>query len=288
MTTTYVFPGQGSHRVGMGEAAFGRYPHLVRQADSVLGYSVADLCLSGPAERLGDTRYTQPALYVAGSLAYLERVRETGIVPSLLAGHSLGEYVALFAAGAFDFLTGLELVAERARLMAEAGDGGMCAVIGLDAGRVTELLADVAPEGVTVANLNAPRQVVLSGPRGLHDTLRGPLVDGGARSVVSLPVSGAFHSPHMRPAAERFGAFLRSYRFNDLKIPVLSNVTARPHEDASLGELLTRQLVEPVRWTECVGYALDQPGGDVVEVGPGRVLTGLLRQLRESRAEAAA
>ncbi|MBA0052406.1 [acyl-carrier-protein] S-malonyltransferase [Streptomyces sp. AJS327] len=272
----------------MGEAAFGRYPHLVRQADSVLGYSVADLCLSGPAERLGDTRYTQPALYVAGSLAYLERVRETGIVPSLLAGHSLGEYVALFAAGAFDFLTGLELVAERARLMAEAGDGGMCAVIGLDAGRVTELLADVAPEGVTVANLNAPRQVVLSGPRGLHDTLRGPLVDGGARSVVSLPVSGAFHSPHMRPAAERFGAFLRSYRFNDLKIPVLSNVTARPHEDASLGELLTRQLVEPVRWTECVGYALDQPGGDVVEVGPGRVLTGLLRQLRESRAEAAA
>lgn len=283
MTTVHLFPGQGSHRIGMGREQFVRYPHLVRQADELLGYSVEELCLTGPSERLGDTRYTQPALYVVDALSYLDQVRDTGVVPSLLAGHSLGEYVALFAGGAFDFLTGLEVVAERARLMSTAPPGGMAAVIGLGVEDLRTALDRHHADGVDIANINAPTQVVVSGPREELSRLSAPLGDAGASAVSPLPVSGAFHSRYMAPAAHEFARFLGRYRFNRIKIPVLSNVTARPYDDGELADLLARQLTEPVRWTDCMAYVLDQPDSEVTEVGPGRVLEGVLRRIREQR-----
>ncbi|MEI5033007.1 acyltransferase domain-containing protein [Streptomyces sp. S1A(2023)] len=206
MTLIHVFPGQGSHRPGIGKDLFPKFPHLVRQADSVLGRSITDLCLNASAKELTDTRNTQTAMYVVGALSYLDAVRETGQVPDAVAGHSLGEYVALFAAGAFDFLTGLEIVVRRGELMAQAPEGGMAAVMGVEPERIREVLARHAP-GVDIANLNAPGQTVVAGPRDQIKGLNAAFGDE-ARTVVPLHVGGAFHSRYMADAAEEFGAFL--------------------------------------------------------------------------------
>ncbi|MFE6286677.1 ACP S-malonyltransferase [Streptomyces sp. NPDC057877] len=281
MTVAHVFAGQGSQRVGMGADLLGSYPNLVRQADAALGYSIADLCLNGPAERLSDTRYTQPAIYVVDALAYVDSVRTTGVIPDVVAGHSLGEYAALFAAGAFDFRTGLEIVARRAALMAEAGAGAMAAVIGLAESEVREVL-DAEDTDVDLANLNAPDQIVVSGsPAGIRQVTQA--LSPRATAVVPLPVSGAFHSRHMRPAAETFDRFLRQYVFGRLKIPVIANATARPYEDTGIRELLSRQLWSPVRWTDTVHHLLTLPDCELREIGPGNVLTGLTRRIREAR-----
>ncbi|MHC0432839.1 ACP S-malonyltransferase [Streptomyces sp. O3] len=282
MTVIHVFPGQGAHRVGMGEELFATYPHLVRQADRILGYSLSDLCLKGPEQRLSDTRHTQCAMYTVGALSYVDRVRTTGEIPDFVAGHSLGEYVALFAAGAFDFATGLELVAKRAALMADAGPGAMAAVLGVTADRVRAVLArDDAPP-VDVANLNAPEQTVVSGAPDAV-TAASALLNEEAKAVVPLKVSGAFHSRLMAPAAREFERFLAGYRFAPLRIPVIANVTARPYEDHETADLLVRQLTGSVRWTESVAHLLDQPEPEFHELGPGQVLTGLIGQIRAQR-----
>ncbi|WP_309059779.1 ACP S-malonyltransferase [Streptomyces sp.] len=282
MTVIHVFPGQGAHHVGMGRRLFESYPHLVRQADAVLGYSIEELCLTGPEKRLSDTRYTQCAVYVVGALSYVDRVRASGRLPDFLAGHSLGEYVALFAAGAFDFVTGLELVAERAAAMAEAGPGAMAAVLGITADRVREILARGGAPEVDIANLNAPEQTVVSGPPdAIAEAMT--LLRKETRAVVPLKVSGAFHARPMAPAAARFERFLRGYRFAPLRIPVVSNATARLYDDTETAALLVRQLTSPVRWTESVEYLLDQPEPEFHELGPGQVLTGLIAQIRAGR-----
>lgn len=266
----------------MGRELFGSYPHLVRQADATLGYSIEELCLEGPEQRLSDTRYTQCAMYVVGALSYIDRVRATGELPDFVAGHSLGEYVALFAAGAFDFVTGLELVAERAALMAGAGPGAMAAVLGITAERVREILAGDDAPAVDIANLNAPEQTVVSGPPdAVAEAVT--LFKRETRAVVPLKVSGAFHARPMAPAAAEFERFLRGYRFAPLRIPVVSNATARPYEDTEIAALLVRQLTSPVRWTESVEYLLDQPEPEFRELGPGQVLTGLIGQIRAGR-----
>ncbi|BCB74877.1 hypothetical protein GCM10022251_54080 [Phytohabitans flavus] len=277
MTVVYVFPGQGSHRVGMGEGLFERYPHLVRQADSVLGYSIAELCLRGSAERLTDTRYTQPAIYVVNALSYLERVRDTAVIPDIVAGHSVGEYAALFAGGAFDFVTGLELVDERARCMASAGPGAMGAVIGLPAQELRDRLADLS-EAVDIANLNSETQTVISGPPDEIDRVIAALRRADGVTAIRLKVSGAFHSRYMAGAAERFGPHLDRYRYGLLRLPVVANATARPYADGTVADLLRRQVTAPVRWAETVRYLLDQPDPRIEEIGSGDVLTRLLPQ----------
>ncbi|WP_446038275.1 ACP S-malonyltransferase [Streptomyces sp. SID1121] len=279
MTLVHLFPGQGAHRQGMGRDLFPRYPHLVRRADALLGYSVEELCLDAPADKLTDTRYTQCSLYVVGALGYLDQVRESGEVPDFVAGHSLGEYVALFAAGAFDFLTGLELVRHRAEAMAKAGPGAMAAVIGLTEEALREALRE-HPE-VDIANLNAPTQIVISGSAADVREASGSL-GGRAEAVIPLKVSGAFHSRHMATAAEEFGTALRRFRLAPLRIPVVANTTARPHTDDRLADELRRQLTSPVRWTETVRFLLERPEPVLHEVGPGQVLTGLVRKIREA------
>jgi malonyl CoA-acyl carrier protein transacylase len=287
MTVVHLFPGQGSHQPGMGRDLFGRYPLLMRQADSLLGWSVEELCLAGTRERLSDTRYTQCAVYVVDTLTYIERVRTQGIVPDAMAGHSLGEYAALFAAGAFDFLTGLELVAQRAALMADAGPGAMAAVMGVDATTVHGWLAELSGgDAVDVANLNTPSQTVISGPVDAIEALLPALRDGGA-TAARLDVSGAFHSRYMASAAAAMGEVLTRYRFGRLKIPVVANVTAAPYADGQVAELLRRQITEPVRWVETLEHLLRLPEPEIVEVGPGQVLTRLLAQTRDHQATSA-
>ncbi|MDN3268136.1 ACP S-malonyltransferase [Streptomyces sp. MA15] len=281
MTLIHVFPGQGSHRPGIGRDLFPKFPHLVRQADSVLGRSVTDLCLNASAQELTDTRNTQTAMYVVNALSYLDAVRETGRVPDAVAGHSLGEYVALFAAGTFDFLTGLEIVIRRGELMAQAPEGGMAAVMGVPADRIREILPERAP-AVDVANLNAPGQIVVSGPREDIARLRDVFGDE-AKAVVPLNVGGAFHSRYMADAAAEFGTFLTQYRLAAPRIEVISNVTARPYGTDDPADLLTRQIASPVRWTESVEHLLERPEPEFREVGPGQVLTGLIAQIKTQR-----
>lgn len=284
----FVFPGQGSQKRGMGQGLFDEvreYAAVERDVDAILGYSMRKLCLEDADNRLKDTQYTQPSLYVANALHYYKAVAD-GQRPDYVAGHSLGEYNALLAAGVFDFLTGLRLVKKRGELMSQAKDGGMAAVIGLDADAIANVLRDNGLGGIDVANFNSPSQTVVSGP--VDEIKRaGPLFEAaGARMCMPLPVSAAFHSRYMEDAAKRFAEFLAPMTFAAPKVPVIANVTAEPYpvEDASeaVKALLVRQITHSVQWVRSVRY-LDAQGVDqFAEMGPGNVLTRLVQQIRQS------
>ncbi|WKU05547.1 ACP S-malonyltransferase [Micromonospora sp. HUAS LYJ1] len=279
-----IFPGQGAQVRGMGQGLFDAYPDLCGEASEVLGYSIRELCLSDPRRELGRTEFTQPALYVVGALAYL-RWREENDEPAFLAGHSLGEYTALYAAGAFDFATGLRLVRRRGELMSMTGGGGMVAVTGVNQAGVAKLLDAGGFDTLTVANDNSPVQSVVSGDTAAIEALGGYLTERGIRWV-RLRVSGAFHSTLMRPARDQFREFLAGFRLGDPRIPVIANATARAYPPGRTAALLTDQIVRPVRWTDSVRHLLDQGVGDFVELG-GRVLGKLVEQVRSTPREPA-
>ena len=279
MSVIYVFPGQGSQQRGMGKGLFERFPELVGEADAQVGYSLAKLCLDDPEEQLGQTQFTQPALYVVNALTHLARLQDGQPPPDFLAGHSLGEYNALFAAQVFDFRTGLALVRKRGELMAQVQGGAMAAILGLTPERVADLLRNFAFETIDVANYNSDRQTVIAGPAADVKEVVPIFEEAGARAI-RLKVSGAFHSRMMRPVAEQFRAFLAAVAFAPPKAPVIANVTAQPYAAESVAELLARQLASPVQWTETVRFLLRQPEPQFEEVGPGKVLTGLIRQIR--------
>lgn len=264
-----LFPGQGAQRVGMGAELFGAFPDLVARADDILGLSLAKLCREGPAERLMETRLTQPAVYAVGALAYLSR-RETIPPPDYLLGHSVGEYVALFAAEVFDFETGLRLVKARGELMGAAQGGGMAAVLGLDADAVAAVLAEHAPGEVHAANYNTPRQIVISGKREAVARLEAAFRKAGATYFKVLDVSGAFHTPFMAPARDAFRAVVADTAFAPPRIPVISNVTARPHDAATLRERMVEQITAPVRWSDSIRYLLARglAPADFEEIAP--------------------
>jgi len=281
MSIVFVFPGQGSQKKGMGEGIFERFPDLVREADAELGYSLPELCLSDPQNLLGQTQFTQPALYSVSAMAYLARTREGGDPPDFLAGHSLGEYNALFAGGAFDFLTGLKLVRKRGELMAAVRGGGMAAIIGITAERVGDLLDNFAFDRVERANFNSPSQTVISGPT--EDVAAVSVLFKEAGAVVfPLKVSGAFHSRMMEHVGARFRLFLDGFTFQDPKIPVIANVSGRPYEPGAIRDTLAAQITRPVQWTETVRYLSGLGNPMFVEVGPGTVLTGLIRQIQKA------
>ncbi|PAZ15129.1 malonyl CoA-acyl carrier protein transacylase [Streptomyces sp. SA15] len=290
MTTVHMFAGQGVQRPGMGKDLFYRYPDLTEEADAVLGYSVRELCLTGGRDgQLDDTRYTQPAVYVVNALSYRAQVERDG-PPDLALGHSLGEYNALEAAGVLGFAQGLELVAARAAGMARITGGGMSVVIGLRETVLRFLLHRSGFGSVHLANLNAPDQLVLAGPREDLEMMELILQDAGARLARRLPVSGPFHSPHMSPTARELAALLRRTAFRPPRIPVVSNRTARPHRYEDLADTLAEQVDHPVRWAESVEWVLGHgPGGErrdgppprFVEVGGGAVLTGMVRRISE-------
>lgn len=276
----YVFPGQGSQHVGMGKELFDRFPEKVGLADELLGYSMRELCLQNPEGRLNRTEYTQPALFVVNALSFYDALERTGRQPDMTAGHSLGEYNALLAAGVIDFRTGVTLVAERGRLMSRGEPGtGMAAVIGLDAERTASLLERNRLDRLDVANLNAPTQAVISGPLKEIEAAQAIFEEAGGR-YIRLNVSAAFHSRCMQPAKERFAAFLRDFRFQPPRIPVFANVTARPYPADGAAALLAEQIVGSVRWVETVRRMMAEGATEFLELGPKHVLTELIRQIR--------
>jgi [acyl-carrier-protein] S-malonyltransferase len=282
----WVFPGQGSQAVGMGKALYEAYlpvRDLFERADEVLGRSISRLCFEGPADELQQTANAQPALLVT-EIAHLEalRLRYAGELspPAYVAGHSLGEYSALVAAGALSFEDGLRLVAERGRLMQAAGSGepaGMAAVLGLAAEEVDAVCREV---GVDLANLNAPDQVVISGPLAALEQAATLAKERGARRVVPLQVSAAFHSRWMRTMAREFGRAIEATPIADPRVPVVANVTARPVSDpAEVRRLLEEQTYSSVRWVDSVRYMEAEGVTTFVEIGPGKVLGGLVRRI---------
>ncbi|WP_437643509.1 ACP S-malonyltransferase [Sorangium sp. So ce362] len=276
---TYMFPGQGSQSQGMGGELFAEFPAITAKADEVLGYSIRELCSEDPRQQLGQTQFTQPALYVVNALMFLKR-RQKEALPDFLVGHSLGEYNALFAAGVFDFETGLELVKKRGELMSQARDGGMAAVAGLAPEQVRKVLAQNGAEAVDVANINSPSQVVIAGGKHEISRLQAPFERAGAKRYTVLRVSAAFHSRFMRPAMEEFGRFLTSHRFAPPAIPVISNLTARPYRADRIRDTLCEQIASPVRWCESIRYLMGKGVKEFVECGHGIVLTGLYSQIR--------
>ncbi|MFF2910656.1 ACP S-malonyltransferase [Paenibacillus sp. NPDC057934] len=277
----YVFPGQGAQRVGMGGDLFDEFPKITRQADRILGYSIKELCHTDQGKRLQKTQYTQPALFTVNSLMYMKAVADTGVRPDIVAGHSLGEYNALFAAGAFDFATGLQLVQKRGELMSLAQGGGMAAVIGLDADAVKHVLERNQLSEIDVANYNSPRQLVLSGLKEDIDRAQPIFESVVGANYIPLFVSGAFHSRYMQEAMKRFEVFLESFEFAELDIPVLSNVDARPYKYKDIKSNLTRQITSSVKWCETVQVMMGLPSLEMKEIGPGHVLSGLLKNIRE-------
>jgi [acyl-carrier-protein] S-malonyltransferase len=285
-SVAYVFPGQGAQSAGMGLDLYNTYPaarEAFDEADASLGFPLSHLCFEGPEEELTKTHNVQPAILVV-SIACLRALREAAMAdlpsPAFVAGHSLGEYTALVAAGAMDLADAVLLVRERGRLMYEAGlknPGGMLAVIGLDEEIVRGIAADT---GTEISNVNCPGQLVISGAAAAL-TEAGKLAKArGARIVIPLKVSGAFHSALIEPVLGEFSQVVANARFRPPLIPVISNVTAQPLTDVnSIEEELVKQLRNCIQWQRSVEYMVQSGIAAFYEVGPGAVLTGLIKRI---------
>lgn len=272
--TAWVFPGQGSQSVGMGADLLtsALAQERLAIADDILGWSVAEVCARAD-DTVSETLYTQPCLYLVESLL-VDLLKEQGSTPDIVAGHSLGEYVALYTAGVFDFASGLRLVQRRGELMAQISDGVMAALMGFDRAELDGKIAETG--GVVLANDNNPGQVVISGTPAAVDAV---IASIKTKRAVKLNVSGAFHSPLMAPAAHEFTEILQAVEFQTATTPVLSNVDPTPTIEAeTLKDRLSQQMTGSVRWRE-ISLALPEQGIEqVIEVGPGNVLTGLIKR----------
>ncbi|MCG3203414.1 MAG: Malonyl CoA-acyl carrier protein transacylase [Elusimicrobia bacterium] len=283
----FLFPGQGSQCIGMGKLAIEKSPasrQLFEKADHILGFSLSNIMLNGPDDQLRDTAITQPALFVS-SAAALELLKEKGIQGAYAAGHSLGEYSALYSSGVFTFEMGVRLVRERGLAMNEGGKanpGTMAAIIGLDSGKIEEVCREAAGDDLicSPANYNSDSQVVISGSLLAVKKAMELATLAGAAKVVQLNVSGAFHSALMGSAAHKMKSVLQQTTFVDSGIPVITNVDAQPTQSASeFKEKLFKQIDHPVRWNESMKKLLELGAESFIEVGSGRVLSTLIKKL---------
>ncbi|MHB1126014.1 MAG: ACP S-malonyltransferase [Bacillota bacterium] len=282
----FVFPGQGSQYVGMGQQLAESCPEarqVFDDADRALGFSISRICFEGPEETLKQTMYTQPAILTV-SIACLQVLSARGIRPEFAAGHSLGEYSALVAAGVLDFTDAIRLVHARGRYMEEAVPGGrgtMAAILGLTGDEVQEVCRQVSGSGlVQPANFNCPGQVVIAGERAAVVAAMEMAVERGAKKAVPLTVSGPFHSTLMRPAGDKLAGNIQETTFSEPGFPVVANVSADYiHYAEEARALLIRQVSEPVLWEQSVRRLLADGADRFVEVGPERVLSGLIRKI---------
>lgn len=282
MSLICLFPGQGSQSKGMGAELFDRYPDWTAEADAILGYSIRQLCVEDADNQLGLTQFTQPALYTVNALTYRARLDDGGAAPDFVAGHSLGEYNALQAAGVFSFGTGLQLVKQRGALMGQVSGGGMAAVIGLAPEQIQEVLESTeAGRRIDVANFNSFDQTVIAGPKDDLAVVKAQFEAAGVRAYIPLNVSAPFHSRYMRTAQVTFAAVLQDVSFAPPQIPVISNVSARPYEADLVRQTLSEQIGNSVRWLESMLFLLSQPDATFEEVGPGSVLSKLLAGIRK-------
>jgi [acyl-carrier-protein] S-malonyltransferase len=282
----FLFPGQGSQFAGMGKSLADAYPSarlVFEEADQALGFALSKLCFEGPDEDLKLTQNTQPAMLTV-SIAALAALRENGFAPNYVAGHSLGEYSALVAAGGLPFAAAVRLVRNRGQYMQDAvapGVGAMAALLKLPEGKLEAILEEAAQgEVVTAANLNSPDQVVIAGHTAAVNRAVELAKAAGAKRAVLLPVSAPFHCPLMKPAQERLAVDLNSIAFSDLSIPLINNWQAREVRSAAdARQGLSEQVPNPVRWMDSIRYLAAHGVGRFIEVGAGSVLTGLLRNI---------
>jgi malonyl CoA-acyl carrier protein transacylase len=281
----YVFPGQGAQSKGIGKNLFDKIPLykvLEKDLDRIAGFSIRDMCLNADADTLKQTDITQPCLYVVNALHW-EEAKATGKTPSFVAGHSLGEYNALFAANSFDLQTGLYLVRERGHLMAKAHSGGMAAVLGLPLEKIENVLKSPKHQSIDIANYNTPSQIVISGPKDDIIDVEADMTKAGATMFIPLTVGAAFHSRYMINAADEFSRTLKDVHLRSPAIPVVSNATARAYPNNATSEeiasLLSQQINSPVLWDSSIAYLRGAGVTEFKEIGPGTTLTRMISQI---------
>ncbi len=283
----FVFPGQGSQNVGMGKDFHDNFPEarsVFEQASDTLGEDMADLCFNSDEETLSLTANAQPAILTASIAALYVMRKETGIAPEFVAGHSLGEYSALVATGAIEFADALRTVRKRGELMQKAapsGGGAMAAIIGLGKEEVGNICVNCSVNGghVSPANYNSPEQTVISGHAHAVKNASQSALESGAKKAIALKVSAPFHCSLMRPAAEKLTEILENIEISPINVPVVTNLEAtRNTEPERVKKLLLEQITNPVKWCESVEYMKNMGVGRFIEIGPGKVLCGLIRR----------
>ena len=276
MKKVTMFPGQGSQYKGMGKALFSKYKAETQLASDILQYDLEELCVQDPNRELVKTQFTQPALYVVNHFRY----KELNATPDYSVGHSLGEYNALLAAGGFSFEAGLKMVQKRGQLMAAASGGSMAAVLGIDTEALKEKMNTPEYADLDIANYNTPTQTVISGP---GESIKTIVKNFSAQNIriIPLQVSAPFHSRYMAPAAKEFSEFLKGFHFETLKIPVISNVTARPYDNSEIAKLLSQQISGSVKWCETIQYLMGKNVEEYQENGRG-VLTKMVTEIRKT------
>ena len=285
--TAFLFPGQGSQSVGMGKDLADHFPvarAVFEEADQALGFSISKLCFEGPEEELRKTFNPQPAILTV-SVAALRVMQEAGLACDITAGHSLGEYSALVAAGVLEFADAVRLVNKRGQFMQEAvplGEGAMAAVMGLDREKVVEICAEVEKEvgAVQAVNFNCPGQIVIAGKTTAVEKAAAALKAAGAKRAIMLPVSAPFHSTLLQPAAAKLAVELDKVPFHEPKLPVVANVTGKiANTSHEIKQLLVTQAANPVLWEDCVAAIAASGVMSSVEIGPGKVLTGFTKKI---------
>lgn len=279
---TYLFPGQGAQYKGMGKELFSEFPEIVTIADSILNYSIEELCLNDEFGQLDNTEYTQPALYVVNCLYYLRMIKETEKRPDYIIGNSLGEYNALYAAGCISFEEGLRLVQKRGKLMGRLNGGSMAAVLGLSSKKIKDiLLKENISDSVQISNYNTKYQNVISGASNIIDNILPVLIKNGANRAVKLKVSGAFHSKYMKEAQDEFASELRKVKFKEAKCKVISNLYGIPYEKKYIYNTLLQQISNPVRLFESIKYAIECGTTEFIEVGPKKTMTKIVNTIKK-------
>lgn len=275
---SYMFPGQGSQEKGMGKNLFNEFPKVIEEANQILGYSIKEICLNDPNGELNQTQFAQPAIFIVNALHYYKKREETGEKPNFLIGHSLGELNALLAAECFNFEVGVKIVKKRGELMSNVVGGGMAAILNASKVEIERTLKENKFNNIELSNFNTSTQIVISGPKDEIIKSESFFQKGNIRFII-LKTSGAFHSKYMQPAKEEFESFLNEISFNDFKIPVISNVTAREYKNNDIKNTLAKQITSPVKWSDSIKYLMGLGNMKFEEIGYKSTLYRMVKSI---------